>query len=350
MKAAISIEEFNQKYTVTTKLLGEGSIGKVYRGHKNTSNQEKVAIKAINNWKSFDFKNRLTNEVKYMYQYASKENIVCIIEYCVDEISMYIVMEEYDYNLERLISHNMITNEQSAIEYYRQICNGLKFLHDDSIIHRDIKPANILIREKPSEKFPFDYEFALGDFSITREAQPGDALSKNIGTASFNAPEKKTPNYTLKADIYSMGVVLFYMVNFMNPFISDKIEEIEHRKLSTVPLEIDNHKFKISKYTLALLEGCLQNDVSQRITPYEFYAYLQIENIRRHHRLIELGEIDSSQQINLSCFKRKSAFAQILSQVKVNIVSFTAMLPIMNSFTEQLKLFKWIYESTGHET
>ena len=102
------------------------------------------------------------------------------------------------------------------------ICNALELCHESNIIHRDIKPGNIFYSESGNYK--------LGDFGIAREIEATSAMTR-VGTYSYMAPEiSKGLPYNSTVDIYSLGIVLYHLLNnFRLPFLPPFPEPIRHR-------------------------------------------------------------------------------------------------------------------------
>lgn len=94
---------------------------------------------------------------------------------------------------------------QDIIQLGSDICEALSLCHKRNIVHRDIKPDNIFVSDSGS--------FKLGDFGIARIAQETKILSRK-GTSAFMAPEiYRGELYSTAADIYSLGLVLYYLTN-----------------------------------------------------------------------------------------------------------------------------------------
>jgi NIMA (never in mitosis gene a)-related kinase len=96
-----------------------------------------------------------------------------------------------------------------------QICFAVKYLHDKKILHRDLKLSNIFISSNGDIK--------LGDFGIAKVLSNTDEFTKTIvGTPYYLSPEicQKKP-YNYKSDIWSLGCVLYEIMNLKHAFEGD---------------------------------------------------------------------------------------------------------------------------------
>ena len=102
--------------------------------------------------------------------------------------------------------------ERVVLRLGLEMCNALLACQEHSIIHRDIKPENILVSEKG--------EFKLGDFGIAKVSEK-TATGTMTGTMGYMAPEVANRwHYGAQADIYSLGMVLYWMMNLRTlPFL-----------------------------------------------------------------------------------------------------------------------------------
>ncbi|EFX60118.1 hypothetical protein DAPPUDRAFT_72758, partial [Daphnia pulex] len=106
--------------------------------------------------------------------------------------------------------------EKKALRIFRQLLEAFKVLNRFNIMHRDIKPENIF----------FSYgKVKLGDFGFCKGLKDGEYMAKTmLGSPIYMAPEVlKGERYTIKADIWSLGVVLFEMLFGVCPFRSNSI-------------------------------------------------------------------------------------------------------------------------------
>ena len=114
---------------------------------------------------------------------------------------------------------NELIEPKTLNNIIKQICLGLKEIHDSNIIHRDISPDNIFIDEKT-------LKIKIGDFGISTTSQYSHSP---IGKYKYMAPEMQTEDenelnkirYDKKVDIYALGCVIYELINFRN-YYDDK--------------------------------------------------------------------------------------------------------------------------------
>ena len=138
----------------------------------------------------------------------------------VTRVTLYIQMEYCDkQTLRDMIRGDLVSNIDECWRLFRQILEGLSYIHSNGVIHRDLKPENIFITLDQSNTV------RIGDFGLARPGEASDRLGVNkglvdprltasIGTSIYVAPEVKSSgggSYNEKADMYSLGVILFEM-------------------------------------------------------------------------------------------------------------------------------------------
>jgi serine/threonine protein kinase len=110
---------------------------------------------------------------------------------------------------------------KSSQYYLEQLTTAIDFAHDRGIIHRDIKPANILVTPEG--------QLLLGDFGLVKiiTGEPSSlvrltATGALVGTPEYMAPEQVAgKEVDLRADVYSLGILLFQMVTGKTPFCGE---------------------------------------------------------------------------------------------------------------------------------
>ncbi len=198
-------------YRVET-LLGRGGMGAVYRA-KHAMLDRTVALKVLPRSLAADgeFVERFKREAQALAK-LDHPNIVKVFDMGCEGETYFFAMELVDgVNLRRLLKSGGLAPEE-ALRLVPKLCDALEFAHGRGIIHRDIKPENILIGR--------DGEPRVADFGLARLVK-GDALRDGLtrtnaimGTPDYMAPEQRECTRTVdhRADIYSMGVVLYEML------------------------------------------------------------------------------------------------------------------------------------------
>ncbi|XP_052606567.1 putative sperm motility kinase W [Peromyscus californicus insignis] len=124
--------------------------------------------------------------------------------------------------------------EEEAQKIFGQILSAIKYCHDLDIVHRDLKPENILLDEEGNVK--------LADFGLATKYRAGTLLQRQCGTKTFNAPEQVLGlGYDgKKTDVWSLGVLLYFITTGNHPFQGDTMEEIQG-KIVTGKYDIPAH-------------------------------------------------------------------------------------------------------------
>ena len=107
--------------------------------------------------------------------------------------------------------------------FLKQIAAGLGYIHSQNIIHRDLKPQNILVHcDKASKSKDFELDeivLKLADFGLAKQMAKNERLQTGCGTIAYMAPEIMCQSeYDSKADIWSLGVILYECMMGKLPF------------------------------------------------------------------------------------------------------------------------------------
>lgn len=197
-------------------LIATGGMGAVYKGVHPTLDCY-VIIKKLTLRGNPDFAERFRREAKILMDFRN-DNIVDIYDHFKEGRSHYIVLEYIDgLSLEQLIRRERYLSNDMALYIFREVCKALDYAHKRRVVHRDIKPANILISKKGEVK--------LVDFGIaSSKEEDGEAgLTRDgmtLGSPSYMAPEQfeNSRNVDQRADIYSLGVMLYESVTGKKPY------------------------------------------------------------------------------------------------------------------------------------
>lgn len=194
------------------ELIGAGGMGSVFKARQKNLDRI-VALKILSRDLSEDpaFAERFNREGRVLAR-LSHPNIVTVFDTGAAGPFAFLTMEFVDgVNLRQALAAGSFTSTES-LNLVQEICSALKFAHEEGILHRDIKPENILIDARGQVK--------IADFGIAKlvgQEQPDYTLTLEgsiLGSPQYMAPEQiETPgDVDQRADIYSLGVVLYEML------------------------------------------------------------------------------------------------------------------------------------------
>ena len=236
------------------ELIGIGGMATVYRAY-DTIEDRIVAIKILKEeyLDNKDFIRRFKNESKAI-AILRHPNIVKVYDVSFGDKIQYIVMEYIDgITLKEYINHQHNIKWQEAIHFTAQILKALEHAHAKGIVHRDIKPQNIILLKDGTIKVT---DFGIARFS-RNETRTMSAMA--IGSVHYIAPEQVRGEVTdEKADIYSVGVILYEMLTGSLPFEADNAVSVAIMQLQNqprVPREINEDiPFGLEEITLKAMQ------------------------------------------------------------------------------------------------
>ena len=267
VKEAIGYIKFSDHYELK-EVIGKGKFGVVNLGiHKKT--QKQVAIKIINkdSIKTTEDKELVKVEIDIL-KLCHHPNIVRLLDHLENLDYIFIVMEYIEGGTlgQYLKKHNFNFTEHQAENIIYQIAQGVKYLHSYGIVHRDLKPDNIMITQ------PNDLGvLKIMDFGLSKILSSQEKMVDGFGTLSYVAPEVllRSP-YNKEVDIWSLGVILYYILCGHLPFRGNK-EIIIAEKIVNDELEFDEEYWEMrSQKVKDLIEKCLRKNPEERISINEF--------------------------------------------------------------------------------
>ncbi len=213
------------------EIIGVGGMAVVYKAYDNIDDRI-VAIKILKDeyLSNEEFKRRFKNESKAI-AVLSHPNIVRVYNVSFGDRLQYIVMEYVDgITLKEYIEQQGVINWKEAVHFTGQILAALQHAHDKGIVHQDVKPQNILLLQ--------DGTIKVTDFGIARFSRMDNNTTseKAIGSVHYISPEQARGEMTDdKADIYSVGVVMYEMLTGTLPFQSDNAVSVALMQLQQDP-------------------------------------------------------------------------------------------------------------------
>ena len=225
------------KYKNCTKIAA-GGMGAVYLA-THPELKRKVVIKKLTLRNGgAAIRERFKREARILSDLSSPY-VVRMFDYFTEGRANYIVLEYVEgMSLDRLIEKQTVLPPQLAMLILQDACLGLKNAHSKGVVHRDIKPGNILMSKRG--------EIKLADFGIASDEKESESVSASskdktasldatavssaitmagstLGTPAYMSPEQLTDSSSVdnRADIYSLGVMLYEMVTGTKPYAGD---------------------------------------------------------------------------------------------------------------------------------
>lgn len=236
------------------KLLGVGSSARVVKAlHRKTS--KLVALKKV---RSFDSLNQAETEMAAMcllpencpqlvnllafWRDPEEEELVLALEYCdLGSIKDYLKV------------HGPL-KEKMCRWIARELCKGLKALHDKNLIHRDIKPANVLLSTSSSIK--------ICDFGLLYQLDSRDGVcTKAAGTLKYFSPERLEKAYGTKSDVWALGVVIYECARGKKGVLAPTCDLEQELRINDDSFALAEHHSKLFK---DFLSRCLEKDPAKR--------------------------------------------------------------------------------------
>ncbi len=210
------------------ELIGVGGMANVFRARDLKQNKI-VAVKILREefLDNEELVRRFKNESKAI-GLLSHPNIVKVFDVNFSDTVQYIVMEYIDgITLKDYIERKKPLSWKDTVHFTVQILRALQHAHDRGIVHRDIKPQNIMLLEDGSIKV---MDFGIARFS---RSETRTITDKTIGSVHYISPEQAKGDITdAKADLYSVGIMMYEMLTGKLPFDSDSAVSIAIKQIS----------------------------------------------------------------------------------------------------------------------
>ncbi len=251
----------NGRYQVK-KFLGEGGKKKVYLAQDTLLDRE-VAFALIKT-EGLDevSRTRITREAQAMGRLGSHPHIVTVFDLGEHEGQPFMVTElmgggDVEGVIEDASDHRLPVEQ--AIDIARETCRGLEFAHSRGIVHRDLKPGNVWLTNDGVAK--------IGDFGLAVAIDRSRLTTEGmmVGTVSYMPPEQAMGGeVTPRADLYSLGAMLYEMVTGRPPFLGDDSVAIIGQHINTPPVAPAWHNSQCPRSLEALILRLLAKGPSER--------------------------------------------------------------------------------------
>ena len=251
------------EYVVQKKPIGRGAFSKIYYGY-HISTKIDVAIKRIKLKRSKNMQRMITREIDVMRK-LDHPNIIKLYDVIYNSNTIYIVLEYCKNGDFTHFLKKRALKEKHACRFLREMAEGLKYLRNHNIIHRDLKPQNLLLTD--------DYRLKISDFGLAKFETKDKMMETLCGSPLYMAPEILSyKEYTDKADLWSIGVILYEMLMGKLPFEGKSIYEIM-RQIKTKPIVFPKQEYPISKGAEQIIQALLQKEPKDRIEWVDFFSH-----------------------------------------------------------------------------
>ncbi|KAH0458551.1 hypothetical protein IEQ34_013866 [Dendrobium chrysotoxum] len=182
--------------------------------------------------------------------------IYLILEYCRGgDLSLYIQR------------HGRVS-EATAKHFMQQLANGLQVLRDNNLIHRDLKPQNLLLSTTDDNSV-----LKIADFGFARSLQPLGLAETLCGSPLYMAPEiMQLQKYDAKADLWSVGAILFQLVTGKTPFTGNTQIQLLQNIVKSNDLRFPSES-NLSYHCIDLCKKLLRRNPVERLTFEEFFNH-----------------------------------------------------------------------------
>jgi calcium/calmodulin-dependent protein kinase I len=201
------------------------------------------------------------NEVAIMQSLTGNKYTVQLMDFYEEDETFYLVMEYmaggdvFD-NIVKMTSYT----EKDARDLTVKLLKAVSSIHKAGIAHRDIKPQNLLLSSKENNA-----NIKIGDFGFARRVHTPESLTTRVGTPTYVAPEilKNIP-HDQRADLWSIGVVIFVLLVGYPPFLEEKQSDLFAKIRAGDWKFVETDWAHISLDAKALIKGLLVTDPKER--------------------------------------------------------------------------------------
>jgi DNA-binding CsgD family transcriptional regulator len=251
----------NGRYQIIKKL-GEGSRKKVYLAHDTVLDRDialaVIKTEALNE----SARARVTREAQVMGRLGDHPNILPIHDLGVAGEQLYLILPlmsggDLEEAMEKVPGRRLPVSQ--VLEIAGSVCRGLDFAHSRGVVHRDLKPGNIWLTADGTAKIgDFGLALASDDSRITQ----GGMM---LGSVAYMPPEQALGGeITHKADLYSLGAVLYELLTGRPPFMGDGSVTIIGQHINTPPVAPTWHNSLCPRSLEALILRLLAKNPADR--------------------------------------------------------------------------------------
>ncbi len=242
-------------------IIAHGGMATIFRA-RDTENNRIVALKVPHL--------QYASDIVFHQRFLREEQIGLMLDHpriikilpAKEKSRLYLVMEYVEGELlSKMLGREHRLPVSTAVDFAIQLADILIYLHDRNIVHRDLKPDNIMIM--PGNKIK------LIDFGIAFDAAlrkiTWSGLSQPVGTPDYMAPEQiKGQRGSVRADIYSLGIILYEMLTGEMPFQGHNIYTAMQAKMLENPMPPSKFRHDISPQLEEIILHAIERNPHER--------------------------------------------------------------------------------------
>lgn len=309
-------------------LIGEGGMGDVYLAiHQELKHKVAIKFLKINYARKTNIRKRFLSEARTLAK-LNHPNIIKVTD-LIDAGDIVAFVMDYisGISLKELIEKKGKLRDEEIKAIFLQIINAVGFIHNVGLIHRDIKPENFMVNS--------DGNIKLLDFGIVKKLFLDDEFDYTetgvldiMGTPLYMSPEqmKNTKDVTTSTDIYSLGLVLWFMVIGKTPYNTKNLSFFELIKKKNDRLPLTRTKWD------KIIQTSAQYQVSKRFkNTSEIEVLIKNIKIDNNAKVVKTFKVKDAKQkiLNFSISAKKYFLGQIDNKKKKEQREFFVFVIVM---------------------
>jgi len=178
-------------------------------------------------------------------------------------------------DLHRQIEATRRFSEELTAALTRQLLDAVGYMHGLGVSHRDLKPENLMLMSKKDPKFnPQGALLKVVDFGLARTFRKGDTFRDPAGRGYFLAPEALSGRYDYRCDLWSCGVVLYYMLSGFHPWNGETEQGVRHEiESGHIDFESDTFWDEVPEAPKQLIGMLARVSAADRASPEQALAH-----------------------------------------------------------------------------
>ena len=293
----------------------------------------------------------IKREIKTLLSISGEcDNIIKCHESLEDPFFQYLCLDLMDGDLNEFVENEkvnkvLMTNPAVPMQATKGIINGLTYLHEHNFIHRDLKPGNILYTTDPT------LHFKIADFGLTKNMSTfstmtstrGSSVAMAPGTRCWMAPELvslKSNEHTTESDVFSLGLVLHYLLTLGKHPFATEIEEKAHvieRNIEEMQTHLHN---ALHPEAISFFQTILKEDPSRRPPVNKLIHHLFLWSESK--KIEFLKAVGDQPEAEKPVVHRNSTLEQSLQKTQTgrNVSTVHWNVPIQSLYDEVTKAWK----------